>query len=169
MQSQQLEFSTQKVANLTQSVVDLKKELAEEKHMRTSSANALEDLRRTMDMSVLRTNRNLTVAHVEEISEDVEGTEYSSAKQPGKRKRNILRDQKDERDEEWTRELEGENDDLRKRVDILTRRIEMNVEEFHKHKEVLENMVRETENQYQEKYVQSEATVLSLNSTILKL
>lgn len=42
----------------------------------------------------------------------------------------------------------------------------MNVEEFHKHKEVLENMVRETENQYQEKYLQGEATILSLNKKL---
>lgn len=169
MQSQQLEFSTQKVANLSQSVADLKKELAEEKHLRSSSVNALEEMRRTMDFSVLKTNRNLTVAQVEEISEDAEGAEYSSAKQPARRKRTTIINPKDDRDDEWTRELEGENHDLRKRVDILTKRIEMNVEEFHKHKEVLENMVRETENQYQERYMQSEANILALNSMMLLL
>ena len=166
MQSQQLEFSTQQINTLTQSIADLQKELQEEKSEHNSSITALEELKKARESSPMKMLSSRILEKVEETSSENVQEEIEKR---GKRRRQSLRNggQASCRlnlNEVKLDNIELENQDLKKTVDLLTRRIENNVEEFYRQKSDLETVVREIERHYKEKQQQDESRIMLLES-----
>ncbi len=164
MQSQQLEFNTQEIQTLTQSVADLKKELVDEKNEHQVSLTEVEELRKTIEAcppSTYRTSRQMRQ------DDGVKENEQTSGKKERKRftqrdsclssrPLNIVGEKVDD--------IELENQDLKRTVEILTRRIENNVEDFYKQKSDLEVVVREIERHYRDKQHSDESKIQLLES-----
>lgn len=169
IQSQQLEFSTQQINTLTRSVADLQKELQEEKNEHNSSIVALEELKKAKEASPMKMLSSRVLLKVDELSNENLQDEAVHEKR-GKRKRHSPRNgggQSSYRldlSEVKLGNIELENQDLKKTVDLLTRRIENNVEEFYRQKSDLETVVREIERYYKEKQQQDESRILLLES-----
>jgi len=168
LQSQQLEFSNQQINTLSQSLADLKKELVEEKNEHNISIAALEELKKTRDVSPVKILSSRILNRVDEIQETSQEQDESEHEKKGSRRRNGGQTSRLNFSEIKFDTIELENQDLKKTVDLLTKRIENNVEDFYRQKGDLETVVREIERHYKDKQHQDESKIQLLESKFLK-
>ena len=167
IQSQQLEFSSKQVSDLIQSVADLKKELTEEKEINKASTNALEEYKMITSTASVNFRRGLS-SHIDEQEEfEHDNTHEFKRQKLERRQRKLSNEYLDlnedgSGDERMLKDIE--NSELRRKVDIMTCRIEESVEGFYKQKVELLNKVREVEIYYREKKQEDESTITALKS-----
>lgn len=143
IQSQQLEFNDMNIKTLNKAVGDLKLELQNERTSHRCSMRALEDIKKMMEVAPPQT--------------------------PNKQKHQAEEDS--ELINEKFSEVMRENEELRKQVTDLKRKMKSDIEEFYEQKISTERDVKDMERRYKEKQADDEFTINALksNNQVFKL